>query len=52
MFTLLDVLEKSNISSCIYKSNFGCLLINQCKCIKYKQNDSREDISKRFRKTY
>ena len=29
---LLELLEKSSISSCINKSNFGCLLLKQCKC--------------------
>jgi len=52
MFTLLGVLEKLNTYSCINKTNFGCLLIKGCRCIKCNQNDTREDISKRFRKTY
>ena len=52
MFTLLGVLKKSNTYNCIYKTSFGCLLINQCKCIKYNQNDKWEDTSKHFRKIY
>jgi hypothetical protein len=42
---LLELLRKSSISSCIYRTHFGCLLLNQCKCDKVNQNDKWEDIS-------
>jgi hypothetical protein len=43
--TLLELLRRSSISSCIYRTHFGCLLLNQCKCDRINQNDKREDIS-------
>jgi hypothetical protein len=46
MYTLLDVLEKSNISSCIYRTMFGCLLLNGCRCNKINPYGRWEDSSK------
>ena len=41
-------LQKSNISSCIYKTCFGCLLLKQCKCINNKI-DENERLSRSIR---
>jgi hypothetical protein len=46
MYTLLDVLEKLSISSCIYRTHFGCLLLNGCRCNKIDYYGRREDFSK------
>jgi hypothetical protein len=46
IYTLLELLKKSNISSCIYRTNFGCLLIDGCKCDKINTYGGREVISK------
>jgi len=45
MYTLLDVLEKLSISSCIYRTMFGCLLLNQCRCNKIDCYGGREVTS-------
>jgi hypothetical protein len=47
MYTLLDVLKKLNTyKDCIYRTCFGCLLLEGCKCDKKNTYGGWEDFSK------